>query len=76
MAGAGTGGRSPSVRASTHAELRAVEKYVQLDPVLVHRAEMEEKDFVDKMELCDVVSRTDAGKKGCRVIRIQWVLAN
>ena len=53
-----------------------MEKCVQLDPVLVHRAEMEEKDFADKMELCDVVSRTDAGKKGCRVIRIQWVLAN
>ena len=76
MAGAWRGRRSPSVRASARAELRAVEKCVQFDPVLVHRAKMEEKGFVDKMGLYDVVPRTDAGKKGCRVIRIQWVPAN
>ena len=64
------------MRASTHAELWAGEKCVQFDPVLVHRAKMEEKDFVDKMGLYDVIPRTDAGKTGCRVIRIQWVLAN
>ena len=49
---------------------------MQFDPVLVHRAKMEEKDFEDKMGLYDVVFPTDAGKKGCRVIRIKWVLAN
>ena len=64
------------MRASTHAELWAVEKCVQFDPVLVHRAKMEKKDFVDKMGLYDVIPRTDAGKTACRVIRIQWVLAN
>ena len=49
------------MRASTHAELWVVEKCVQFDPVLVHRAKMEEKDFVEKMGLYDVIPRTDAG---------------
>ena len=49
---------------------------MQFDSDLVHRAKMEEKDFVDKMGLYDVIPRTDAGKKGCRVIRIQCILAN
>ena len=33
---------------------------VQFDPVLVHRAKVEENDFVDKMR---VVSRADAAKR-------------
>ena len=45
------------------------------DPVLVHRAKMEEKDFVDKMGVCNVVPRSDAAKKECRVIRTRWVMA-
>ena len=36
---------------------------------------MQEKDFVDELTVYDVVSRADAAKKECRVIRIQWVLA-
>ena len=48
----------------------------EFDPVLVHRAKMEEKDFVDKMEVYDIVLRSDAAKKGCRVIRTRWVMAN
>ena len=39
-----------------------------LDPVWVHRAKMEEKDFVDKMRVCDMVPRSDAAKKGCRQV--------
>ena len=53
-----------------------MEKCVHFGPVLVHRAKMEEKDSIDKRGLYDVVPRTDAGKKGCRVIRIHLVLAN
>ena len=45
----------------------------ELDPVLVHRAKMEEKDFVDKMGVYDIVPRSGAAKKGCRVIRTIWV---
>ena len=45
----------------------------EFDPVLVHRAKMEEKDFIDKMGVCDVVPRSDAAKKGCRAIRTRWV---
>ena len=41
----------------------------EFDPVLVHRAKMEEKDFIDKMGVYDVVPRSDAAEKGCRVIR-------
>ena len=37
---------------------------------------MEEKDFVDKMGLYDMVPRSDAVKKRCRVIRTRWVKAN
>ena len=37
---------------------------------------MEEKDFVDKMRVHDVVSRADAAKKGCRVLHTKWILAN
>ena len=48
----------------------------EFDPVLVHRARMEEKDFVDKMKVYDVVPRSDAAKEGCRVIRTRWALAN
>ena len=29
---------------------------------------MEEKDFIDQMGVCDVVPRSNAGEKGCRVI--------
>ena len=37
---------------------------------------MEEKDFIDKMGVCDVVPRSDAAEKGCRVIRTRWVTVN
>ena len=48
----------------------------EFDPVLVHRAKMEEKDFTGKMGVYDVVSRSDAAEKGCRVIRTRWVTVN
>ena len=48
----------------------------KFDPVLVHRAKMEEKDFIDKMGVYDVVPRSDAAEKGCRVIRTRWVTVN
>ena len=46
------------------------------DPVLVHRAKMEEKDFIDKMGVDDVVPRSAAAEKGCRVIRTKCVTVN
>ena len=48
----------------------------EFDPVLVHRAKMEEKDFIDKMGVDDVVPRSAAVEKGCRVIRTRWVTVN
>ena len=54
----------------------AVEHCEEFDPVLVHRAKMEEKDFIDKMGVYDVVPRSDAAEKGCRVIRTRWVTVN
>ena len=42
----------------------------------VHRAMMEEKDFIDKMGVYDVVPRSDAAEKGCRVIRTRWITVN
>ena len=37
---------------------------------------MEEKDFIDKMGVYDVVPRPAAAEKGCRVIRTRWVTVN
>ena len=37
---------------------------------------MEEKDFTDKMGVDDVVPRSAAAEKGCRVIRARWVIVN
>ena len=45
----------------------------EFDPVLVHRAKMEEKDFIDKMGVYDIVPRSGAAENGCRVIRTRWV---
>ena len=68
---------SRSVCANTNvASLGAVGHCEEFDPVLVHRAKMEEKDFTDKMGVYDVVPRSDAAKKGCRVIRTRWVTVN
>ena len=53
--------------------LGAVGHCEEFDAVLVHRANMEEKDFKDKIGFYDVVPRSDAAKKGCRVIRTRWV---
>ena len=53
--------------------LVAVGQCEEFDPALVHRAKMEEKDFIDKMGVHDVVPRSDAAEKGCRVIRTRWV---
>ena len=52
--------------------LGAVGHCEDFDPVLVHRAKMEEKDFI----VYDVVPRSDAAEKGCRVIRNRWVTVN
>ena len=56
--------------------LGAVGHCDEFDPVLVHRAKMEEKDFIDKVEVCDAVPRSAAAEKGCRVIRTRWVTAD
>ena len=57
--------------------LGAVGHCEEFDPVLVHRAKMEEKDFiVDKMGVHGVVPRSTAAEKGCRVIRTRWVTVN
>ena len=45
--------------------LGAVGHCEEFDPVLVHRAKMKEKDFMDKMGVYDVVPRSDAAEKGC-----------
>ena len=37
---------------------------------------MEEKDIIDKVGVCDVVTRSDAAETGCRVIRSRWVTVN
>ena len=39
-------------------------------------AKMEEKDFIDKMGVHDVVPRSAAAVKGCRVSRTRWVKVN
>ena len=51
----------------------AVGHCAEFDPVLVH---IEEKDFVVKMGVCDVVPRSAAAEKGCHVIRTRWVTVN
>ena len=56
--------------------LGAVGHCEEFDPVLVHRAKTEQKDFIDKMGVYDVVPRSDAAEKGCRVIRTRWVTVN
>ena len=48
----------------------------EFDPVLVHRAKMEERDFIDKMGVYDVAPRSDAAERGCCVIRTRWVTVN
>ena len=64
------------VRQHKRGILGAVGHCEEFDPVLVHRAKMEEKDFIDKMGVYDVVPRSDAAEKGCRVIRTRWVTVN
>ena len=64
------------VRQHQRGIVEAVEHCKEFDPVLVLRAKMEEKDFIDKMGVYDVVSRSDAAEKGCRVIRTRWVTVN
>ena len=56
--------------------LGAVGHCEDVDPALVHRAKMKEKDFIDKMGVYDVVPPSDAAEKGCRVIRTRWVIVN
>ena len=61
------------VRQHKRGILGAVGHCEVFDPILVHRAKMEEKDFTDKMGVYDVVPQSDAAKKGRRVIRTRWV---
>ena len=56
--------------------LGAVGRCEEHDPALVHRAKMEEKDFINKMGIYDVVPRSNAAERGCRVIRTRWVTVN
>ena len=63
------------VREHKRGILGAVGHCEEFDPVLVHRAKMEEKDY-EVMGFYDVVPRSDAAEKGCRVIRTRWVTVN
>ena len=67
---------SRNVCVNTNVASWAVGHCEEFDPVLVPRAKMEEKDFIDKMGVCDVVPRSDAAERGCRVIRTRWVTVN
>ena len=67
---------SRSVYVNTCGILGAVGHCEEFDPPLVHRAKMEERDFIDKMGVYDVVPRSNAAEKGCRVIRTRWVTVN
>ena len=53
--------------------LGAVRHCEEFDPVLVHRAKMEENDFMNRMGVYDIAPRSDAAKKGCRVMRTKSV---
>ena len=65
------------VRSSTQRGIfGAVGHCEEFDPVLVHRAKMEEKDFIEKMRVYDAVPRSDAAEKRCRVIRTRWITVN
>ena len=64
------------VRQHKRGILGAVGHCEKFDPVLVHRAKMEEKDFKDKMGVYDVVPRSATSEKRCRVIRTRWVTLN
>ena len=64
------------VRQHKRGILGAVGHCEEFDPVLVHCAKKEEKDFIHKMGVYDVVPRSDAAEKGCRVIRTRWVTVN
>ena len=59
------------VRQHRRGILGAVGHCEEFDP-----AKMEEKDFIDTMGVYDVVPRSDAAEKGCRVIRTRWVTVN
>ena len=61
------------VRQHKRGILGSVRHCEEFDPVLVHRAKMEEKDFIDKVGVHDVVPRSAAAENGCRVIRTRWV---
>ena len=41
-----------------------------------HCEEFDPVDFIDKMGVYDVVPRSAAAEKGCRVIRTRWVTVN
>ena len=56
--------------------LGAVGHCEEFDPVLVHRSKVEEKDFIDKMGVFDVVPVSAAAEKGCRVFGTRWVTVN
>ena len=64
------------VRVNPSVVLGAVGNCGEFDPVLVHRAQMEERDFIEKMGVYDVVLPSEAAKRGCRVIRTRWVTVN
>ena len=51
------------VRQHKRGILGAVGHCDEFDPVLVHRAKMEEKDFIDKMGIHDVVPRSAAAER-------------
>ena len=64
------------VRQHKRGILGAVGHCEEFDPVLVHRAKMEEKELRDKMGVYDVVPRSAAAERGCRVSRTTWVTVN
>ena len=53
------------VRQHKRGILGAVGRCEEFDPIVVYRAKMEEKDFVDKMGVNDFVPRSAVAQKGC-----------
>ena len=57
-------------------EVNAVDEESQYDPQLLKKAKLEEKAFIEKMGVYEVVPRSEAAKRRCNVIKTRWVIAN
>ena len=54
----------------------AVDVEHQYDPALLATAKLEEKAYIEKMRVYDVVPRGEAARDRCRVIKTRWVIAD